>query len=442
MQETTFVGNNADGGGAIRRYLNATLHIEETTFIGNKALSDGGAINILERAQLRMTNCVLDDNMSKRLGGTISGGVNTTLDIQETNFTRNSALYGGTINVDQQSYLYVTDCIFKDNRAEQIGGAKVGAHQAVLEINASYFSNNSAFQGGSINAQRQVNLSLTNCRLEYNFASDMGGAILATINVILRIRETNFTSNGATRVGGAMYASALTDCHVVRSVFNYNTAKGPGGAVYADSKSSVQAENTNFTNNNATDEGAIYIQDNSKLQTNMSNFWKNLAKRTGEAIVLKGYSSAVIETCHFLSNHAISGGAVDINDPKHLSVLSTFLLRNLASSVGGAISISNGADVIINNITCVGSQGLNGGGCLDVGSVILTLNNSDISKNFANLFGAGVTTLHSRIQVGAGLTNETRCMCYFYCKYHKCGSHFFTRCPHFQSIKDNFISLA
>ena len=58
---------------------------------------------------------------------------------------------------------------------------------------------------------------------------------------------------------------------------------------------------------------------------------------------------------------------------------STSLLRNLASSTGGALSINNGTDVIINNITCIGNQGLNGGGCLVTDSVTLTLNNSNIS---------------------------------------------------------------
>ena len=129
---------------------------------------------------------------------------------------------------------------------------------------------------------------------------------------------------------------------------------------------------------------------------------------------------------------------MSVNDPKHVSVLSTVLLSNVASSTGGAISISNGTDVIINNITCVGNQGPNGGGCLYVADVKLTLNNSDISENSANHFGAGVYVGYSRIQVGVRLTNETRYMCYFYCKYHKCGSIFYTRCPHFQYNEGQF----
>ena len=439
VQETTFVGNKAQlDAGAILAVLNATLHIEETTFVGNKALRAGGAIMNEDQTHLRMTNCVLDDNISEQFGGAIAPGFNATLEVKATNFTRNRAAIGGAIDIQQQSYLRITDCTFKDNRAESLGGAITGSVQTVLEINRSCFSNNSAYQGGAINIQ-QVNLSLTNCRLDHNFASYTGGAIVAFTNVISRIWETNFTGNSA-RAGGALTVATHTNCHVVQSVFNCNIAKGSGGAVFMQSKTSLQVENTNFTNNNATDGGAIYIQLNSKLQTNMCNFLKNLAKRAGGAIVIKSYSAAVIETCHFLSNHAVDSGAVNINNPEHVSVHSTSFLRNVASDRGGAISISNGTDLIINNITCVGNQDLNGGGCLYVAYVTLTLNNSDISENSANQFAAGVYAAYSRIQVSVELTNETR---YVTSTVNITNvTAFFTRCPIFSTIKDNFISLA
>ena len=427
VQETTFVGNKAPDAGAIFAALNTTLHIGETTFVGNKASDDGGAINIQEHSYLRMKHCLFDNNMSQRSGGAICGGFNATLNIHQTNFTCNRAEQGGAIEIDRQSYLHSTDCTIKDNHAEEIGGAIAGGLQAVLEINGSYFSNNSALQGGAIDVQHQANLSLTNCRLEGNFASEFGGAIAAwtTGSAILRIRETNFTGNSA-HDGGALVVDILLDCHVVSAVFNGNTAKDSGGAVHVRSKSSVQVEKTNFTNNNATDGGAIYIQGNSKLQTNMCSFWKNFARTAGGAIMLEGYSTAVIESCHFQSNHAVRGGAVGVNQPEHLSVLSTSLLRNVASD-GGAIAIGNGADVIINNITCVGNHGLDGGGCLNVDSVTLTLNNSDISENFGHDYGAGVTAVHSEIQVCAKLTNETIFMLLnanFQSNYHKCYSLF------------------
>ena len=399
-----FVNNTSQGnGGAITAMLTTTLYIQETNFTRNRALQ-GGAIDVDQQSYLRMTNCVFDENISQLLGGAIDVGLNAILDIQETNFTRNSAPEGGAIDVQELSYLRTTDCIFRYNRAEVMGGAIVGGSQVVMEISGSYFWNNSASQGGVINVQDRVSLSLTNCTFELNFG-DNGGAIMTWISVKLQIQETNFTGNSASLNGGALDVRTLTDCHIVQCVFNFNTAKGPGGAVSMDSKSSLQLENTNFTKNNATEGGVIYIDTNSKLQIKRCSFWKNFGKQAGGAIALKGFSTTVIESCHFLSNHAVTGGALYVNYPEHVSVHSTSFLRNVAVDEGGAIAISNGTNIIINNITCVGNQCLNGGSCLSIDSVILTLNNSDISKNFGDEFGAGVYTLYSRIQVGTKLAS-------------------------------------
>ena len=133
---------------------------------------------------------------------------------------------------------------------------------------------------------------------------------------------------------------------------------------------------------------------------------------------------------------------MDITNSEHVSVHSTSLLRNVASNTGGAIFISNGTVVIINNITCVGNQGLNGGGCLNIQYVTLTLNNSDISENFGHYYAAGIVVVYSRIQVGEKLTNETRFMLInvnFYCKCLKCDSLLFIWNPHFQYNQGNFL---
>ena len=46
------------------------------------------------------------------------------------------------------------------------------------------------------------------------------------------------------------------------------------------------------------------------------------------------------------------------------------------------------------------------GGCMYIQTVILTLNNSDISENFGYDMGAGILADYSRIQVGSGFSNQ------------------------------------
>ena len=470
IQETTFVGNKAfDDGGAIEvlhqvqlRITNcvfdenvcqrvggaivgggyATLDIQETTFVGNKALQQSGAIDVGPQGHLRITNCVFDDNESQQgIGGAIGGGPNVTLVVQETNFTRNSAEAGGAIfasanatldtqettfvgnkalqdggaiNVQHQAQLRITNCVFDENVSQRIGGAICSIDNVTLVVKETNFTRNSAIQGGAIDVQHQTKLSLTNCRLEHNSASStVGGAINARTKTTLTIRETIFTGNSAPN-GGALIVLYQSNGHVEWCVFHNNTAKTTGGAVHVDSKSSLQIENTNFTTNNSTDGGAISIEGNSQLQTNSCSFWENVAKQDGGAINLNGESTAEIEHCYFLSNQANSGqgGAININNPEHLSVKGTLLLGNVASNYGGALVISGGNNVTMNNIMCIGNRAQQGG-CLCIDSVTLTLNNSDISENSAQSAGAGVFASYSKIQVRYLLcpTNVS------YCKY-------------------------
>ena len=101
-----------------------------------------------------------------------------------------------------------------------------------------------------------------------------------------------------------------------------------------------------------------------------------------------------------MSNQAMTGGALTLNNPEHVSVGDTSLLGNLASFSGGAITINDGNNVAMNNITCIGNRSPGDGGCLYIDSVTLTLNNSDINENIGQRMGAGIFASDSRIQVG------------------------------------------
>ena len=168
--------------------------------------------------------------------------------------------------------------------------------------------------------------------------------------------------------------------------------------------SSLNIENTDFTNNNGSDGGAIYSQDNSKLQTKMCIFWKNFAKQGGGSIKSDKNSVVMIESCSFRLNYAINGGAINLNSPQQVSVTDTVLLQNMASSNGGAISISDGTNININNITCNGNHGAMGG-CLYTQSVILTLYNSVMRENSGLQSAADISVHHSRMQVCSGIIN-------------------------------------
>ena len=112
----------------------------------------------------------------------------------------------------------------------------------------------------------------------------------------------------------------------------------------------------------------------------------------------------------------IKGGAVQHNNPEHVSMNNTLFLRSVVSGDSDTMPI-NGGTVTINSIKCVGNHATRGGGCLFIDSVTLTLSDSEISENVAvHGFGAGVFASYSRIQVGFVplLANILYCHDYIY----------------------------
>ena len=128
--------------------------IQRTNFTRNSALQ-GGAIDIDHHVYLRTTDCTFVDNHAVQNGGAIDGGGDVVLDIQETSFTRNRGLQGGAIDIDHHVYLRTTDCTFIDNHVEQTGGAIVGGNDAVFVIQRANFTRNRGSQGGAIDVQHQ-----------------------------------------------------------------------------------------------------------------------------------------------------------------------------------------------------------------------------------------------------------------------------------------------
>ena len=272
--------SHSDGGGIYCAYY-GTLHLQVTNFTRNRALQ-GGAISVTNNVYLRAVDCTFYGNYAERIAGAFGVGYNVvseiyrsyflknsatdvgaivgvgsvTLDVQETSFVGNDAVWVGAIGVQSQVHLRITNCLLDNNTSQQRLGTINALTNVTLEIQGTNFTRNSGVDGGAISVIDHVELMLTNCRLEHNSASDGGGAITAEGNVKLEIRETNFTGNSASGNGGALSISQA-ECNIARSVFRGNTAKtGAGGAVYIDSISLMKIENTNFTNNSGSDGGA------------------------------------------------------------------------------------------------------------------------------------------------------------------------------------------
>lgn len=213
----------------------------------------------------------------------------------------------------------INNCIFKGNKGIYAGeddwveGAAIDVHAGHVNITNSIFENNQALDtGGAINfAIQSIGSQLINCNFTNNTAST-GGAI-KIINTDILIRNCKFTSNIATS-GGAIN---LRDSKVrlENSTFISNSVTNNGGAIYNDLSNTsttgyLNISSSNFIDNNAVNGGAIYSKN--ILNIKNSNFTNNQATNNG-GVIYSSNTTMLINTSALVNNSATNGGGIYSN---------------------------------------------------------------------------------------------------------------------------------
>ncbi|ADP77947.1 polymorphic outer membrane protein [Methanothermus fervidus DSM 2088] len=217
---------------------------------------------------------------------TIFGGANVRL-INLT-LTNGNGTEGGAIN--NNGYLVVENCKFKDNYASEDGGAI---------YNYGYEN--------SPTLDREGYLEVKNCSFENNYASKCGGAISNSVN--LTVYNSIFRNNLACYHGGAIDNGIDAPTNLTKCLFVENRAKYKGGAI--DNAGGLTIDKCKFENNSAS--------------------------VSGGAINNPG-GSIIINNCIFDNNVATRGGAI-ITDEDDLTITNTIFKYNKAK-LGGAIYVS------------------------------------------------------------------------------------------------------
>lgn len=335
---SNFTENSATGGAA-KRYggairSNGNLNLIKDNFKNNTAENHGGAV---------YTECLKSLEDSNFEGNTAEKD------------------YGGAIYINKATpYLIfnsVINCTFIKNKAVKGDGgafysdANLGRYEFV---NCTFIGNSAdggteKREGGAIRVNGA--LMLDNCYFKDNWAENHGGAIYA--DEIREINNTcfenNYVKNGC---GGAIYINSYPSYSkswrwdpilaIENSTFNNNYAlKGDGGAIHSDSSSTIMnLTKCNFNGNYANDGvakrygGAINSKGTMKLDT--CSFKDNWAENYGGAI----YSDKIesMKNCSFTSNHAKEGGAIYVNSGCTLTIEKCYFNDNKATSGrGGAI---------------------------------------------------------------------------------------------------------
>ncbi|MBT3231711.1 MAG: T9SS type A sorting domain-containing protein [Calditrichaeota bacterium] len=117
----TFRNNSTPYGGAMSIVNNAEITLESCWFLNNSADNEGGAIYISIGGDADIFNCLFTGNEAYLNGGAIAATLaGVTINIDFTNFLSNSAEmnWGGAIYKDGSPQINVHNCILWDNTAD------------------------------------------------------------------------------------------------------------------------------------------------------------------------------------------------------------------------------------------------------------------------------------------------------------------------------------
>ncbi len=409
IQGCRFIGNRAQAGGAIHlmstpfgntetSLWNTTIIVSNCMFIGNIAdgvygdapcCLDGHVINRLAglpkglggaivfdcgpnaNSFLQVSNSVFKQNSASSAGGAIL--TMFTSKNEALNFSSGPFSVSPTNNTETylKSETTIWNCIFGGNTAEQ-GGA-IWADDVSLTVQNSHFLKNSAVQqtqtirglGGAITHKQKNNtclVQISNSSFMQNYAAHYGGAIVVGHYEISEDRAMGAES--LTSVNTANFSSVQHNT-VRNCTFVGNTAES-GGAIIAANVSLVLQHN-HFENNKAEHDNKTR---GSFFFTNMSLVWQ----RKGVDLLIFSIDSGV-------------GGAVCQQSNQHyfLQISNSSFKQNKASLDGGAVKTQS--PVHIHSSKFVANSAWYSGGAI-FSSWTVNITDSHFELNSADLGGA------------------------------------------------------
>ncbi len=287
-------GHSISGAGEYRIFdvNGGTLTLTNVTLTeGNGGAAYGGAIRLLNGAEVTIDGSTLSDNKATHGGAIAASGSSVRLSVKDSSFIGNiaeksaGAIYanGGTVSVTNSNFVkncalfafyalmegvnserfwvddagchrvrYVRSEIDAELQTHVDGGAIRLMNGAQVSIEHSSFSENSATYGGGVStASKNVRLSVTGSSFVGNRASWSGGAIGASWTGGGRISVSNssFVENSSQEGDGGAIETTYSKLDIVNSTFSENEAGGDGGAVKINESAEVTIAHATFVDN-------------------------------------------------------------------------------------------------------------------------------------------------------------------------------------------------
>lgn len=329
--ESKFINNSAKSHGGAIYTDEIASQVSNLTFNSNHARDDyGGALYINKNCrEVSFNSCIFANNIADAGdGGAIhSDSRGTYLKLYNCTFTNNHATggsakrYGGA--VCSYGNVYVNNCTFNDNWAQNKGGA-IYCYEKIDCVN-SHFKNDRVYVDG-------------------------GGSIYT--EKLGEVKDSTFEDGFSQGDGGAIYINLAYVQDIHNSYFKNNYAKGRGGAIYTDpSDSRTYLYNNVFIGNRADNQGDdVFVSGTyAKLQNN----WWGTNNPSFSSQKLMEYKVFGSNKKHSDSNYivsSLSGNKDGVNYlPSHLKISFTY---NVPAYLANDVLFSSDKDGSF-NITAV-----------------------------------------------------------------------------------------
>jgi len=296
----------------------------------------------------------------------------------------------GAIRKDSGTYLALDHVTLSDNQSLGSGGA-IDDAGGTLQVTDSLFDHNRGTAGGAIFSEGA--LTTTNTTFSNNSASMTGGAL--ELLGPTAISGGQVYANAAAQQGGALHINSSAAVTVDHVVFDSNYTLTPtvsllynGGAIHTSGPLTVT--NSSFTHNSAAYGGALF-EFGSLLYLSYDTFSANAAIGDGGALANDG-GLVNIYTSTLKLNTAANGGAVyNKSLSSSLTLWNTGVLQNIADVLGGGIYTEDGLLVFQTQSSLIGNEAQVGGGLYVKAGGETTLLDAFVEDNMAtNANGGGL----------------------------------------------------
>ena len=371
-----------NGSGAGGRVVSSecTLKTVGVNFAGNVSEDQGSAINVSTSGSYTDNGSVFVGNTSTQQAGAVQVYGVTTL--ENTQFIGNySSNRGGALLAAYGSVL-ATNVSFKDNVAATQGGAVVFTAIETVLLDGCTFENNSATRAGALYGTSNSHTITTGCKFKGNSSTQGGAVSIVTAATYVDGVEgqadkgsffQNNTSTGD-EGGGAIHSYGPASLYGTK--FEGNTSTTNGGAVYTSNALTI--DSCEFISNSAVDGGAIYAAGDTFTDNN-STFTSNTSTSEGGAVYIT--AAASLDGTSFDGNKSGPGGAIFIRNKLTNTLIKITLTNNKATN--GSIYIGGAGVTYIEGMTATDNASTGHGGVIyaTTAGTQVTVNSATLSGN-------------------------------------------------------------